>query len=108
MAATSLKLPEDLKRRIERLASAANKTPHAFRVDASSSSRAAVTGTSRSTVGSRPKTSSSFLPVDTSLRRDTPASKALRSQHRIGGLLQLGTLLLLRKHLLPFHTAAFA
>jgi len=34
MAATSLKLPEDLKRRIERLASAANKTPHAFMVDA--------------------------------------------------------------------------
>ena len=60
--------------------------------------RAAVTGTSRSTVGSRPKTSSSFLPFDTSLRRDTPASKALRSQHRIGGLLQSGTLSLLRKH----------
>ena len=34
MAATSLKLPEDLKRRIERLASAANKTPHAFMVEA--------------------------------------------------------------------------
>jgi hypothetical protein len=32
----------------------------------------------RSTVGSRPKTSSSFLPFDTSLRRDTPASKAPR------------------------------
>jgi hypothetical protein len=48
------------------------------RVDASSSSRAAVTGTSRSTVGSRPKTSASFLPFDASLRRDTPASKALR------------------------------
>jgi predicted transcriptional regulator len=34
MAATSLKLPEDLKRRIERLASASNKTPHAFMVEA--------------------------------------------------------------------------
>jgi predicted transcriptional regulator len=34
MAATSLKLPEDLKRRIERLAGAANKTPHAFMVEA--------------------------------------------------------------------------
>ena len=34
MAATSLKLPEDLKRRIERLARAANKTPHAFMVEA--------------------------------------------------------------------------
>lgn len=34
MAATSLKLPEDLKRRIERLASAANKTPHAFMIEA--------------------------------------------------------------------------
>lgn len=34
MAATSLKLPEDLKRRIERLANAANKTPHAFMVEA--------------------------------------------------------------------------
>ena len=34
MAATSLKIPEDLKRRIERLASAANKTPHAFMVEA--------------------------------------------------------------------------
>ena len=34
MAATSLKLPENLKRRIERLASAANKTPHAFMVEA--------------------------------------------------------------------------
>ena len=30
MAATSLKIPEELKRRIERLASVANKTPHAF------------------------------------------------------------------------------
>ena len=34
MAATSLKLPEDLKRRIERLANAANKTPHAFMIEA--------------------------------------------------------------------------
>jgi predicted transcriptional regulator len=34
MAATSLKLPEDLKRRIERLAHDANKTPHAFMVEA--------------------------------------------------------------------------
>jgi predicted transcriptional regulator len=34
MAATSLKLPDELKRRIERLASAARKTPHAFMVDA--------------------------------------------------------------------------
>jgi predicted transcriptional regulator len=34
MAATSLKLPEDLKRRIERLAGVANKTPHAFMVEA--------------------------------------------------------------------------
>ena len=34
MAATSLKLPENLKRRIERLAGAANKTPHAFMVEA--------------------------------------------------------------------------
>jgi predicted transcriptional regulator len=33
MAATSLKIPEELKRRIERLAGAANKTPHAFMVD---------------------------------------------------------------------------
>jgi predicted transcriptional regulator len=33
MAATSLKLPESLKRRIERLAGTANKTPHAFMVD---------------------------------------------------------------------------
>jgi predicted transcriptional regulator len=32
MSATSLKLPEALKRRIERLAGAANKTPHAFMV----------------------------------------------------------------------------
>ena len=34
MAATSLKLPDDLKLRIERLATAAHKTPHAFMVDA--------------------------------------------------------------------------
>jgi len=34
LAATSLKLPEDLKRRIEQLANAANKTPHAFMVEA--------------------------------------------------------------------------
>jgi predicted transcriptional regulator len=34
LAATSLKLPEELKRRIERLASASNKTPHAFMVEA--------------------------------------------------------------------------
>jgi predicted transcriptional regulator len=34
MTATRLDLPEDLKRRIERLASAANKTPHAFMVEA--------------------------------------------------------------------------
>ncbi len=34
MAATSLKLPDGLKRRIERLASASNKTPHAFMIDA--------------------------------------------------------------------------
>jgi predicted transcriptional regulator len=34
MAATSLKLPDELKRRIERLAGAANKTPHAFMVEA--------------------------------------------------------------------------
>jgi predicted transcriptional regulator len=33
MAATSLKIPDDLKRRIERLAGAAKKTPHAFMVD---------------------------------------------------------------------------
>ena len=33
MAATSLKLPEALKRRIERLAGTANKTPHAFMVE---------------------------------------------------------------------------
>jgi predicted transcriptional regulator len=34
MAATSLKLPVELKRRIERLAGAANKTPHAFMIEA--------------------------------------------------------------------------
>ncbi|MBS0395399.1 MAG: hypothetical protein JSR54_12285 [Proteobacteria bacterium] len=34
MAATSLKLPDDLKRRIERLAAGARKTPHAFMVEA--------------------------------------------------------------------------
>jgi predicted transcriptional regulator len=34
MAATSLKLPDDLKRRIERLAATAQKTPHAFMVEA--------------------------------------------------------------------------
>jgi predicted transcriptional regulator len=33
MAATSLKLPEDLKRRIERLARVARKTPHAFMIE---------------------------------------------------------------------------
>jgi predicted transcriptional regulator len=34
VAATSLKLPEDLKRRIDRLATAARVTPHAFMVEA--------------------------------------------------------------------------
>ena len=34
MAATSLKLPEGLKRRIARLAGAANKTAHAFMMEA--------------------------------------------------------------------------
>ena len=34
MAATSLKLPENLKRRIARLASTAGKSPHAFMVEA--------------------------------------------------------------------------
>lgn len=33
MAATSLKLPDDLKRRLERLAAHAHKTPHAFMVE---------------------------------------------------------------------------
>lgn len=34
MSATSLKLPEDLKRRIARLAASTGQTPHAFMVDA--------------------------------------------------------------------------
>jgi predicted transcriptional regulator len=34
MSATSLKLPDGLKRRIARLAGAANKTAHAFMVEA--------------------------------------------------------------------------
>jgi predicted transcriptional regulator len=34
MAATSLKLPDTLKRRIERLAASADQTPHAFMVEA--------------------------------------------------------------------------
>ena len=34
MAATSLKLPDDLKRRIETLAVSARTSPHAFMVDA--------------------------------------------------------------------------
>lgn len=34
MAATSLKLPDDLKRRIELLAAGAQKTPHAFMIEA--------------------------------------------------------------------------
>ena len=34
MAPTSLKIPEDLKRRIEHLAAALQKTPHAFMVEA--------------------------------------------------------------------------
>jgi predicted transcriptional regulator len=34
MSATSLKLPDDLKRRIARLAASAGQTPHAFMVDA--------------------------------------------------------------------------
>ncbi len=33
MAATSLKLPDDLKQRLERLAAHAHKTPHAFMVE---------------------------------------------------------------------------
>ena len=33
MAATSLKLPDDLKRRLERLAAHARKTPHAFMLE---------------------------------------------------------------------------
>jgi predicted transcriptional regulator len=34
MSATSLKLPDDLKRRIARLAASTGQTPHAFMVDA--------------------------------------------------------------------------
>jgi predicted transcriptional regulator len=34
MAATSLKLPDDLKRRIERLAESAQKSAHAFMIEA--------------------------------------------------------------------------
>lgn len=34
MAAISLKLPDDLKHRIQRLARGANKTPHAFMIEA--------------------------------------------------------------------------
>lgn len=34
MAATSLKLPDDLKRRLERLAANARKSPHAFMIEA--------------------------------------------------------------------------
>lgn len=34
MSATSLKLPDDLKRRIVKLAACAGQTPHAFMVDA--------------------------------------------------------------------------
>ena len=34
MAATSLKLPDELKRRIESLAAKARKTPHAFMIEA--------------------------------------------------------------------------
>lgn len=34
MSATSLKLPDDLKRRIARLAASRGQTPHAFMVDA--------------------------------------------------------------------------
>ena len=34
MSATSLKLPDDLKRRISKLAASAGQTPHAFMVDA--------------------------------------------------------------------------
>jgi predicted transcriptional regulator len=33
MAATSLKIPDDLKRRLEQLASQAQKTPHAFMLE---------------------------------------------------------------------------
>jgi predicted transcriptional regulator len=45
MAATSLKLPEGLKRRIERLAGAANKTAHAFMVEALSQEACSKPGT---------------------------------------------------------------
>lgn len=34
MSATSLKLPDDLKRRIARLAASAGQTPHAFMINA--------------------------------------------------------------------------
>ena len=34
MSATSLKLPDDLKRRIARLAASSGQTPHAFMVEA--------------------------------------------------------------------------
>ncbi len=34
MSATSLKIPDDLKRRIARLAASTGQTPHAFMVDA--------------------------------------------------------------------------
>lgn len=34
MATTSLKLPDELKRRVNALAALANKSPHAFMVDA--------------------------------------------------------------------------
>ena len=34
MSATSLKLPDDLKRRIAKLAASAGQTPHAFMIDA--------------------------------------------------------------------------
>jgi predicted transcriptional regulator len=34
MSATSLKLPDDLKRRLAKLAASAGQTPHAFMVDA--------------------------------------------------------------------------
>jgi predicted transcriptional regulator len=34
MAATSLKLPDDLKRRIDSLAASVRKTPHSFMIDA--------------------------------------------------------------------------
>jgi predicted transcriptional regulator len=34
MSATSLKLPDDLKRRIAKLAASSGQTPHAFMVDA--------------------------------------------------------------------------